>query len=89
MKVQIQKWGNTLALRVPKSFAVESRIEQGTLVDQSVAKGKPIVGAIVDKEYTLDELLAGGPSATFTLKSTRARRLGRSRGEGAKRFALN
>jgi len=28
MKVQIQKWGNSLALRIPKSFAVESKVEQ-------------------------------------------------------------
>ena len=59
MKMRVQKWGNSLALRIPKSFAAESRIEQGTLVDVSVAKGKLIVVAVADKEYKLEELLSG------------------------------
>ena len=59
MKVQVQKWGNSLALRIPKSFAVQSRIEQGTLVDVSVVKGKLVVAPITDRKYTLEELLDG------------------------------
>ena len=59
MKVQVQKWGNSLALRIPKSYAVESKIEQGTLVDVSVVKGKLIVTPVAEREYSLDELLAG------------------------------
>jgi antitoxin MazE len=59
MKVQIQKWGNSLALRIPKSFAVESKIEQGSTVEVSLEQGKIIVFPIVEKEFTLDELLAG------------------------------
>jgi antitoxin MazE len=59
MKVQIQKWGNSLALRIPKSFATESFIEQGSTVDVSVQAGQLIVTPIRKKKYTLDELLAG------------------------------
>jgi antitoxin MazE len=59
MKVQVQKWGNSLALRIPKSFAVESSIEQGTLVDVSVVEGKLVVAPVTDKTYTLTELLDG------------------------------
>ncbi|MCI0485919.1 MAG: AbrB/MazE/SpoVT family DNA-binding domain-containing protein [Blastocatellia bacterium] len=59
MRVQIQKWGNSLALRIPKSFANESNIEQGSLVDLSVIEGKLIVVPVSEPEYTLDELLAG------------------------------
>jgi antitoxin MazE len=58
MKVQVQKWGNSLALRIPKSFAVESSIEQGTLVDVSVVEGKLVVAPIAERKYTLEELLA-------------------------------
>jgi antitoxin MazE len=58
MKVQVQKWGNSLALRIPKSFAIESRIEQGTLVDLSVVKGKLIVAPTAERKDTLDEFLA-------------------------------
>jgi len=59
MKVRVQKWGNSLALRIPKSFAVESSIEQGTLVDVSVVEGKLVVAPVSDKTYTLKGLLGG------------------------------
>ena len=45
MKARIQKWGNSLALRIPKSFAAHSNIEQGSVVDLSLDNGKMIVEA--------------------------------------------
>jgi antitoxin MazE len=59
MRTQVQKWGNSLALRIPKSFAEESNIQAGSLVDLSVAKGRLIVAPLAEKKYTLEELLAG------------------------------
>ena len=59
MKARIQKWGNSLALRIPKSFAAHSNIEQGSVVDLSLDNGKMIVEAAKEQEYSLDELLAG------------------------------
>ena len=58
MKVQIQKWGNSLALRIPKSFAVESKIKQGSSVEVSLESGKIIVFPIIEQEISLDEMLA-------------------------------
>jgi antitoxin MazE len=58
MKVQIQKWGNSLALRIPKSFAIESKIEQGSTVEVSLESGKIIVFPVVEPEISLDDLLA-------------------------------
>ncbi len=58
MKVQIQKWGNSLALRIPKSFALESKIEQGSTVEVSLDNGKIIVFPLIEPEYSLDDLLA-------------------------------
>jgi antitoxin component of MazEF toxin-antitoxin module len=43
MKVQVQKWGNSLALRIPKSFAIESNIGQGSTVEVSLENGRIIV----------------------------------------------
>ena len=57
MKVQIQKWGNSLALRIPKSFAVQSKVEQGSTVEVSLEKGKIVVTPIAVPEYTLEGLL--------------------------------
>lgn len=59
MKVQVQKWGNSLALRIPKSFAVESKIEQGSTVEVSLKGGKIIVEPVTETSYSLEELLAG------------------------------
>ncbi|MBV6497517.1 MAG: AbrB/MazE/SpoVT family DNA-binding domain-containing protein [Acidobacteria bacterium ACB1] len=58
MKVQIQKWGNSLALRIPKSFAIESHISQGSTVEVSLEKGKIVVFPLESK-VTLDDLLSG------------------------------
>jgi antitoxin MazE len=58
MKVQIQKWGNSLALRIPKSFAVESKVEQGSMVEVSLEQGKIVVTPVVEPEFTLEDLLA-------------------------------
>ena len=58
MKVQIQKWGNSLALRIPKSFAQETQIDQGTVVDLSLEKGEIIIRPVIEPEFTLDQLLS-------------------------------
>jgi antitoxin MazE len=56
VKARIQKWGNSLALRIPKSFAAHSNIEQGSVVDLSLDNGRMIVEA-KKQEYSLGELL--------------------------------
>jgi len=58
MKVQIQMWGNSLALRIPKTFATESKIAKGSTVDVSIEKGKLIVTPITEEEFKLEDLLA-------------------------------
>lgn len=58
MKLQIQKWGNSLALRIPKSFALQSKVEQGSTVDVSLEKGKIVVTPVAEPEYTLEGLLS-------------------------------
>jgi antitoxin MazE len=58
MKIQIQKWGNSLAIRIPKSFAQETRIDQGTVVDLALEEGEIIIRPVVEPQYSLDELLS-------------------------------
>lgn len=58
MKVQIQKWGNSLALRIPKSFAVESKVGQGSIVEVSLEKGKIVIVPVTEPEFILEDLLA-------------------------------
>ena len=58
MKTQIKKWGNSLALRIPRSFALNANLRQDELVDLSIDKERIIITPIGEKEYSLDELLA-------------------------------
>lgn len=59
MKTKVQKWGNSLALRIPKSFAAETLLESDTEVDLSLVKGKLVITPIVEAEYSLEQLLEG------------------------------
>ena len=57
MQAKIKKWGNSLALRIPKSFALNANLRQNKLVDLSIDKERIIITPIDEKEYSLDELL--------------------------------
>ncbi|HET7712935.1 MAG TPA: AbrB/MazE/SpoVT family DNA-binding domain-containing protein, partial [Thermoanaerobaculia bacterium] len=52
----VQKWGNSLGLRIPKPFAEETRLEENVEVEMSVRAGKLIVEA-VEPALTLEVLL--------------------------------
>ena len=57
MRVQVQKWGNSLALRIPKPFAQDVGVGEGTVVDVSVAKGRLIAAPVTPRRVRLDDLL--------------------------------
>jgi antitoxin MazE len=40
MQTKIRKWGNSLGLRIPRSFALEARVAEGSTVDLSVENGR-------------------------------------------------
>ncbi|HMS09306.1 MAG TPA: AbrB/MazE/SpoVT family DNA-binding domain-containing protein [Pyrinomonadaceae bacterium] len=58
MKVQIQKWGNSLALRIPRSFALETKVAQGTTVELTVKGESLVVKPLAEPAFELDELLS-------------------------------
>ncbi len=59
MKTKVQKWGNSLALRIPKSFAAEARLQEETPVELSLVKGKLVVESLMEKALKLEDLLRG------------------------------
>ncbi len=59
MQTKIQKWGNSLAIRIPKAFVKEARVMYGTPVDLSVADGKIVIDPRREPEYRLEDLLKG------------------------------
>lgn len=58
MKTRVQKWGNSLALRIPKSFATEVGLSNDSSVEVSLANGKLVVAPIEKPGVTLKKLLA-------------------------------
>jgi antitoxin MazE len=59
MKTRVQKWGNSLALRIPKSFAAEAGLRANSAVELSLVDGTLVVEAVTSQPPTLAELLAG------------------------------
>ena len=58
MRTRIQKWGNSLALRIPKSFATEVGLQRETSVEISLANGKLVITPVAKPKPTLKQLLA-------------------------------
>ena len=56
MVTRVQKWGNSLAVRIPQSFAVQAKVAPGTAVDISLEKGALVVRP-VRQRYRLRDLL--------------------------------
>ena len=57
MRVAVQKWGNSLAVRIPRALAQAVHLERGGHVDLGVEDGR-LVAVPVRRRYSLEELLA-------------------------------
>ena len=58
MHVRVQKWGNSLALRIPKTFAEDAAVKDGSVLDVSVLDGKLVAVPVRSKKFTLKQLLS-------------------------------
>jgi antitoxin MazE len=54
---KIQRWGNSLGLRIPRAFAVEAGVDAGAEVALSVRDGNLIVRPTRRAKYRLDDLV--------------------------------
>ena len=57
MQTRIQKWGNSLALRIPKSFALETGLQLDSAVEIVVEDGKLVISPIPAETFKLEDLL--------------------------------
>lgn len=57
METRIKRWGNSLALRIPRSIAAEAGVDEDTSVDVRVEEGAMIVRPVARVSYDLKELL--------------------------------
>ncbi|HZV35197.1 MAG TPA: AbrB/MazE/SpoVT family DNA-binding domain-containing protein [Verrucomicrobiae bacterium] len=58
MQTTIQQWGNSLALRIPKAFAQQTRVKKGSLVNLTLKNGRVIVEPLTRRKYTLRQLVS-------------------------------
>ncbi len=58
MRTRIQKWGNSLALRIPKPYAEETEITENSAVDVTVRNGRLVVVPVTEPDLSLEQLAA-------------------------------
>ncbi len=59
MRTKIQRWGHSLALRIPKPFAIEAKLGDRTEVELTVTNGKLVVTPTTKPAQSLEDLLSG------------------------------
>jgi antitoxin MazE len=56
---RIQKWGNSLAVRIPKAFADEMNLAENASIQMMLKEGALIITPGDEPKWNLEELLAG------------------------------
>ena len=56
MQTHIQKWGNSLGIRIPMKFSRDLKLKPGSLVNVMLEDRRLI---ILPQRYTLEEMLIG------------------------------
>lgn len=59
MLTKVQKWGNSLALRIPKALALDAQLENDSVVEVTLIDGQIIIKPVSPPAWTLEQLLAG------------------------------
>ena len=58
MHAQVAKWGNSLAVRIPRAVARETGLTPGTTVRMTTANGGLLITP-TERRYALKELVSG------------------------------
>lgn len=58
MHVRVQKWGNSLAVRIPKPLAEDAEVKEGTVLNLAVSEGRVVATPVRKKKVSLKQLLA-------------------------------
>lgn len=57
MKTAVQRWGNSLALRIPRTYAAETKISEGSEVELTLKSGSLVIRPVLRKRHALADLL--------------------------------
>lgn len=58
MRTRVKKWGNSLAVRIPRSFAAEAGFKPDADVEMTLQDGSLVVTSVVRRDARLADLLA-------------------------------
>ncbi|MEX0782637.1 MAG: AbrB/MazE/SpoVT family DNA-binding domain-containing protein [Dehalococcoidia bacterium] len=58
MRAVVQKWGNSLAIRLPKRVAEDVRLRERSEVEMDVVDGRVVVTPVNVDEPSIEELIA-------------------------------
>ena len=59
MTTTVQKWGNSLALRIPSSMAKDIHLRPGSVVEVAVVDGNMVLKPKAERKFSLTRLLKG------------------------------
>ena len=59
MLTKVQKWGNSLALRIPQAFALDAQLESESVVEISLVDGQIVIKPVTAPRWSLEQLLSG------------------------------
>lgn len=65
MKSKVQKWGNSLAVRIPKTFAEEVGLKDDSPIEMRLFKGGLLLEPLAVWAPSLEELLDGVTDANL------------------------
>ena len=57
MQTKVQKWRNSLALRIPKVLALDAHIKEGSLINIAVSNGEIVAKPNREAVFDLKELV--------------------------------
>ena len=59
MRTTLTKWGDSLAVRIPKTVVDEIDLSEGRQVDLRVAQGNIVIQPVRPREWTIEGLVGG------------------------------
>ena len=59
MTTIVQKWGNSLALRIPSALAKDIHLHQGSAVEMAIIEGEMVVKPKGRHKFSLSHMLKG------------------------------
>ncbi len=70
MRKRVGKWGNSLAIRIPKAFATEVGLEEDAPVELSLVNGQLVITPASEVPLRLEQLLEQVPKRWGSPRST-------------------